>query len=429
MFGFMKKPSPITDSNELSDDKLLLNALLDETALVIFNSDGHILEVSQNFSDFMGYNKEELLGVHHRTLVEADYASSPEYSTFWRNLIAGKSERDTFKYLTKNKKIIYVGARYIPIKDVNGRVYRIAKLAFDITDQYHAAETRDAVFTALDRSQAVIEFTPDGTILNANQNFLNVMGYQLNDLKGKHHRIFCDDSFYKDNPLFWKKLAQGEYQSGRFCRVNSSGKKVWLEATYNPILNENGEVHKVIKFATDISERVNSALDTVLLATQTSESTSSLTATAMQELQSSVQTSSQITAEVKNTTEVGQELSNNSKNIQEIVTIIRSIAEQTNLLALNAAIEAARAGTSGRGFAVVADEVRTLAARTSTATSDIGEVVKKNAVLIEQIDSGLREINVTASKGQESIEHVSEAIEGVNSSINTLVETVETLKP
>ena len=185
----------------------------------------------------------------------------------------------------------------------------------------------------------------------------------------------------------------------------------------------------MIKFASDISERVNNAINTVNLAAQTSEKTSALTTTAMRELDNSVNTSVQIASQVENTAQVGQELNLKSKNIQEIVTTIRSIADQTNLLALNAAIEAARAGDSGRGFAVVADEVRKLAARSASATSDIAEVVKENAGLIDKIDTGLKEINVIAKKGHESIEHVEKAIESVNESINELVATVEALKP
>ncbi|HGE5937271.1 TPA: methyl-accepting chemotaxis protein, partial [Vibrio cholerae] len=165
------------------------------------------------------------------------------------------------------------------------------------------------------------------------------------------------------------------------------------------------------------------------LAAQTSEKTSALTTTAMRELDNSVNTSVQIASQVENTAQVGQELNLKSKNIQEIVTTIRSIADQTNLLALNAAIEAARAGDSGRGFAVVADEVRKLAARSASATSDIAEVVKENAGLIDKIDTGLKEINVIAKKGHESIEHVEKAIESVNVSISELVSMVEALKP
>lgn len=429
MFDFLKKTPTLTEPLKVSNEKLLFNAMLNATAMVIFNHSGEILEVSQKFADFMGYSKQELLGQHHRILFETTYTSRPEYTTFWRNLLEDKPQRDTFKYMKKNRETIFVGARYVPIKDEQGKVYRVVKLAFDVTAQYNESASQNAVFTALNRSQAVIEFTPDGTITNANQNFLNAMDCKLEQIKGKHHKIFCDENFYRDNPNFWRNLANGNYQTGRFLRRSLSGRSVWLEATYNPILDGQGKVYKVIKFASDISERVNNAINTVNLAAQTSEKTSALTTTAMRELDNSVNTSVQIASQVENTAQVGQELNLKSKNIQEIVTTIRSIADQTNLLALNAAIEAARAGDSGRGFAVVADEVRKLAARSASATSDIAEVVKENAGLIDKIDTGLKEINVIAKKGHESIEHVEKAIESVNVSISELVSMVEALKP
>lgn len=429
MFDFLKKTPTLTEPLKVSDEKRLFNAMLNATAMVIFNHSGEILEVSQKFADFMGYSKQELLGQHHRILFETAYTSRPEYTTFWRNLLEDKPLRDTFKYIKKNRETIFVGARYVPIKDAQGKVYRVVKLAFDVTAQHNESSSQNAVFTALNRSQAVIEFTPDGIITNANQNFLNAMDCKLEQIKGKHHKIFCDENFYRDNPNFWRNLANGNYQAGRFLRRSLSGRSVWLEATYNPILDGQGKVYKVIKFASDISERVNNAINTVNLAAQTSEKTSALTTTAMRELDNSVNTSVQIASQVENTAQVGQELNLKSKNIQEIVTTIRSIADQTNLLALNAAIEAARAGDSGRGFAVVADEVRKLAARSASATSDIAEVVKENAGLIDKIDTGLKEINVIAKKGHESIEHVEKAIESVNASISELVATVEALKP
>lgn len=150
----------------------------------------------------------------------------------------------------------------MPIKDEQGKVYRVVKLAFDVTAQYNESASQNAVFTALNRSQAVIEFTPDGTITNANQNFLNAMDCKLEQIKGKHHKIFCDENFYRDNPNFWRNLANGNYQTGRFLRRSPSGRSVWLEATYNPILDGQGKVYKVIKFASDISERVNNAINT-----------------------------------------------------------------------------------------------------------------------------------------------------------------------
>ena len=429
MFDFLrKKPAPSKPA-PLTDEKLIFDAMMDATALVVFDRNGNMMEVSKKFADFMGYDKSELIGEHYSILFEPTYTTSPQYTNFWRKLLDGELQRDTFKYIKKNKKTIMVGARYVPIKDENGTVYRVAKLGHDITNQHNEAATQNAVFDALNRSQAVIEFTPDGTILNANQNFLDALHCTLDEIKGKKHKIFCSDDFYQKNPNFWKNLANGNYHAGRFMRRSLRGENVWLEATYNPILDDNGKVYKVIKFATDITERVNSAINTVNIAAQTSDKTSRLTATAVHELDNSVNTSIQIASEVENTARVGQELNLKSKNIEEIVTTIRSIADQTNLLALNAAIEAARAGESGRGFAVVADEVRKLAARTASATSDIAKVVSENAGLIDQIDVSLREINVVAKKGHESIEHVEKAIESVNASIKELVETVELLKP
>lgn len=434
MLNFLKKTPTATTPTSTeapsdSDERLLLNAMLDATAMVVFNRSGEILEVSQKFADFMGYDKRELLGRHHRIFFETAYTSSDEYTTFWRNLLEGKPLRDNFNCIKKNNETIFVGARYVPVKDERGEVYRVVKLAFDITAKYNEAASQNAVLTALNRSQAVIEFTPDGVITDANQNFLDAMDCKLEQIKGKHHKILCDENFYSDNPNFWRNLANGNYLAGRFLRHSFSGRSVWLEATYNPILDENGNVYKVIKFATDISERVNEEINTVNLAAQTSEKTSELTTTAMRELNNSVNTSLQIASEVENTAKLGQELNLKSKNIQEIVTTIRAIADQTNLLALNAAIEAARAGDSGRGFAVVADEVRTLAARTASATSDIADVVKENAGLIEHIDTGLKEINVIAKQSNESIELVEKAIESVNLGVTGLVATVEALKP
>ena len=130
----------------------------------------------------------------------------------------------------------------MPIKDEQGKVYRVVKLAFDVTAQHNESASQNAVFTALNRSQAVIEFTPDGTITNANQNFLNAMDCKLEQIKGKQHNIFCDENFYRDNPNFWRNLANGNYQTGRFLRRSLSGRSVWLEATYNPILDGQGKV-------------------------------------------------------------------------------------------------------------------------------------------------------------------------------------------
>lgn len=426
-----KNVTDVIDSKQQAQDyeHEQIRAIVDGAAVISFSPDGQILAASPRFLNFMGYSLAELVGQHHRIFCEPEYANSPEYRQFWQRLAAGEMQRDTFKRFKKNRDVVFLEARYFPVKNAAGAVYRVVKIAFDVTDAHKELIDRNAVLTALDLSQAVIEFTPDGHILKANKNFLSTMACQLNDIVGKHHKIFCHDDFYKNHPHFWSGLAKGQHASGRFLRKNFAGKDIWLEATYNPILDEQGKVFKVIKFASDISERVGKAIDTVNVATTTSEQTSELTAKALTELELSVKTSDAIVGEVAKTSRVGNQLNLKSKSIQDIVITIRTIADQTNLLALNAAIEAARAGDSGRGFAVVADEVRKLAAHTARATTDIAAVVQESSGLINGIDASLRDIEVIAAQGQKSIGNVTDGINRVNQSISQLVAMVDKLRP
>ena len=254
------------------------------------------------------------------------------------------------------------------------------------------------------------------------------MKYDKQDIVGKHHKMLCNDKFYKEHPNFWSDLAHGKHFSGRFQRFDGEGKVIWLEATYNPIFDKKGHVYKVIKFASDITERVNNAMNAVELAAATSEQTSQVSANAVCILNASIETSKEIAQKVKSAANIGDSLKTQSKSISDIVVTIRSIADQTNLLALNAAIEAARAGDAGRGFSVVADEVRKLASNTATATAEIGQVVEKNHNLINQMDEMLRSVTGIALHGQESINEVSRGLTEISSGVSRFVEMVDKMK-
>nr|WP_205309489.1 PAS domain-containing methyl-accepting chemotaxis protein [Rheinheimera maricola] len=406
-----------------------LAAIQEHTAFISFSPDGHILDANALFLVASGYSRDEVIGKHHRIFCLSSYSSSDEYRNFWQQLALGNGFSGTFLRLKKDHTPLYLQASYFPVQDLNGKVVKVIKIACDVTTQQQNLVNKDAVLQALDRSQAMIEFTPEGNIVDANQNFLDTMRYKLADIVGKHHRMFCTDDFYQDNPRFWQRLAEGHHSSGRFQRKDANGDIIWLEATYNPIFDETGAVQKVVKFASDITARINTAIQAVELAAATSEQTSQITSNAVNVLNEAVATSGHIATQVQQASAVGADLRQQAKSIDEIVTTIKAIADQTNLLALNAAIEAARAGESGRGFAVVADEVRKLAARTSEATAEITKVVQNNATMINQIDHQLSDINTIAEQGQQNMQSVADGIADVGTGVNQLVQVVERLKP
>lgn len=406
-----------------------LNAIKLHTGYIVFSPVGKILEVNQLFADVVGYSCSELIGKEHRIFCADSFVSSRAYATFWDELAAGKCHTGTFTRFGKTGNRVFLEATYFPVRDSHGKVVRVIKIAADVTSQQLDLFDKTAIVEALHRSLAVIQFKLDGTVEAANENFLKTMGYSEQQLIGKHHAMFCFENFYRDNTDFWPKLKNGIVFSGRFERKNSRGESIWLEATYNPIKDETGKVYKVIKFASDITARVNAANQAVDIAAATSEQTSQITSNASNVLKDAVRTSETIATQVKKATDLGSQLNLQSKSIADIVNTIRGIADQTNLLALNAAIEAARAGESGRGFAVVADEVRKLAARTAEATSEISGVVKTNSDLIGQIDAQLSGINDIATDGQDKFMEVSLGIADVAKGVSNFVEVVQQLKP
>ncbi len=422
----LEKSSLAPEVTSSSDE---LSAIKEHTAFICFTPDGVILDVNDRFLSAVGYTKEEVVGKHHRMFCLDSYANSSEYKEFWKDLASGKGKSGTFSRLGNDKRLIYLEADYFPVRDNEKKVYKVIKIANDVTKNTLDLLSKRAILTALDKSQAVIEFEPDGTILSANENFLNTVGYRLEDIQHQHHRMFCYPDFYQENPNFWDTLRHGSFFSGRFKRKDAQDNTLWLEATYNPIFDEDGKVYKIIKFASDITERINLATQAVDMAASTSEETSQITDLAVKVLQDAVQTSERITSQVTEASSVADYLLTQSADIDDIVTTIKKIAEQTNLLALNAAIEAARAGEQGRGFAVVADEVRKLSLNTSNATEEIADVVNGNTQRIKDLHGYLVEVKRVAAQGQASVTDVSSGLEDVGRGVMRLVEMVEKMKP
>ncbi|MBQ4860421.1 PAS domain S-box protein [Pseudoalteromonas sp. MMG013] len=257
-FKVVKYASDITASKlQAADYEGQLNAISTSQAVIEFAMDGTIISANENFLATTGYTLDEVVGQHHKIFLDPQYAQSDEYHTFWAQLNAGQFSSGEFKRLDKNAREIWIQASYNPIFDLSGKPFKVVKYAADITKQKQLTANFEGQLEAINRSQAVIEFTMDGTILTANDNFLSAMGYTLDEIQGQHHSIFAEPSYansqeYRD---FWSSLNQGKFHSGEYKRLGKNKKEIWIQATYNPIFNSDNQPIKVVKFATDITEQ------------------------------------------------------------------------------------------------------------------------------------------------------------------------------
>lgn len=413
----------------LDEEQGIIEAIKAGAATVIFSPEGIIQEVSTPFLALMGYGAAELIGQPHSQLCPRAWGESGDYRQFWRRLAQGEVQSGTFERVNRQGETRWLEATYFPVKH-QGRVTRVFKMASDVTEQHLRLERLEGLTEALDRSRAMIEFTPNGDILHANANFLSVMGYTLGEIAGRHHRIFCDETFLREQPRFWEELARGQFKSGLFMRHNSRGQAVWLEATYNPIRDGSGKVVRVVKFASDITARIeqnHATREAARLAHSTAQETLHSAEEGAGLLRAVVQTSSLIASQVDEAIALIGQLNEQSRSIEAIVSTISAIADQTNLLALNAAIEAARAGEQGRGFAVVADEVRQLAARTSLSTDEIAKVVQKNRELTARVTDDMAGVAGSAELGKQQIAGVDKLMSEIHQEADRVSQTVSAL--
>ena len=423
-YKVFKVASDVTDQKrQTSDYAGQIEAIGKSQAVIEFDMDGKILTANQNFLDAMGYTLAEVQGKHHQMFVDPAYAKSPEYKKFWETLRSGKYMSAEYQRFGKGGKEVWIQASYNPIIDMNGRPFKVVKYATDVTAEKLRAADYAGQIEAIGKSQAVISFEMDGTIIDANDNFLNAMGYKLADLKGRNHSMCVDPEYVKTDAYkdFWAALRRGEYQSGEFKRMGKGGKDVWISASYNPVFDMNGRPFKVVKYASDITKQVMTRTTAEELAEGSSASAEAV-ASASEEMLAAIQEISEsmhrsqiavndIVAKSEMADGIRTELESTSESMSGVVQIIRDLAEQVNLLALNATIEAARAGDAGKGFAVVAGEVKNLATQTAKATDQIEAQINSMLSITKRVVDSTREISESAGSVSDYVNTVASAVE------------------
>ncbi len=458
-----------------SEANYTLAALEKALAVIEFTPTGDILRANENFLAVIGYSAAELKGKHHRLFVDPAMRDTPAYAAFWTNLGQGQFNSGEYKRIGKGGAEVWLQATYNPVKDGSGKVLKVVKFAADITAQKMRNADYEGQIAAIGKSQAVIHFTMDGLVTDANANFLAALGYGLDEIKGKHHSMFVSpqDKASPEYTRFWDALKRGEYQAAEYKRIGKGGREVWIQASYNPIVDDAGTPFKVVKFATDITpmvvERMRRAtiqkeidgdlqeisgqlseanLQAASAAAATNQTASNVQSVAAgaEELFASV---AEISRQVKQSSDLAhsavsegarthaivESLTGAAQKIGAVVELINNIAGQTNLLALNATIEAARAGEAGRGFSVVASEVKSLAGQTSKATSEIAaqiEAVQKatrEAVdAISSITGTISELSNISSIIAAAVEEQTAVTREVSVNMQVAAQGVETVK-
>lgn len=361
-----------------------VNAISASQAVIEFSPDGTILTANENFCSALGYSLSEIKGKHHSLFVETSFRQSPAYSAFWQKLRGGQFDGGEYKRITKSGKEIWIQATYNPVFDLNGKVVKVVKFATDITARKLKDADYEGQIKAISKAQAVIEFNLDGTILFANENFCNTLGYSIEEIRGKHHSIFVEPSFRssQEYSMFWQNLRNGQFESGEYKRIGKNGKEIFIQASYNPILDMNGKPYKVVKYASDTTPIVRERED---LKKKVDQILTVVSAAAQGDL------TQRITVSGKDPIgQLGDSLSsffgmlnNNISTIGENATSLAGASEELSAVSTQMSANATQTATQAQ--------------LVSSATEEVNVSVATVATGVDELNSAIREIAKNAS--------------------------------
>jgi methyl-accepting chemotaxis protein len=343
-------------------------------AVIEFTPDGKILHANPNFLQALGYTLDEVKGKHHSLFVDSAYRNSQDYSAFWQKLGRGEFDANQYKRIRKDGKEIWIQASYNPLLDRSGKVVGVIKFATDITAEKLKNADFEGQMAAVHKAQAVIEFNLDGTIVTANENFLNAVGYSLQEIKGQHHSMFCEPA-YRQSPeykMFWEKLGRGEFDAAQYKRIGKGGKEIWIQASYNPILDASGRPFKVVKFASDITAMrmaVEQTRDAVTAAKE-----------------------KDLTHRIPMAGKTG-ELEMLCGGVNELLDSMAEVMGEIK--------------TTSR-------EVSSAAAEISTATTDLSQRTEEQAASLEETSASMEQIAATVKKNAENAKHANDLTRGTH---------------
>ena len=402
-------------------------------AVIEFNLDGTIVTANENFLNALSYSLGEIRGKHHSMFMPIEERDSAAYREFWASLNRGEYQAAEYKRIGKGGKEVWILASYNPVLDEKGKPFKVVKFATDVTNQKLRNADLSGQIDAIRKSQAVIEFKLDGTIVEANDNFLQALGYSLGEIKGQHHSMFVEhvertSAEYRE---FWTSLNRGQFQAGEYKRIGKGGKEVWIQASYNPIFDLNGKPFKVVKYASDVTsqvltrignERVRNMMESVAAG---SEELNASVREISEAMTKSRETALGAVEQVATADAQAQRLSNAAQAMSGIVEMINNITGQINLLALNATIESARAGEAGRGFAVVASEVKSLANQAKQATDKIAQEIGSLNGISADVVNALNSIKQAINSVSEYVTSTAAAVEEQSTVTNEMSSSMQ----